>query len=259
MRIAFITNGTDGDLQFAKENHIPCVEINVHQNLAEWESRKESYKNLLTRFGIQVDAMGIWGRNYISDNEQERQTCLEELRRHIDLASFLEAEVVMTGGGEDPDQPMEFQAQKACEILRPLVEYAQSKGIKFAFYNCHWTNHITGPTAWDVVDHLLPTVGIKFDPSHPFYDDVDYLEHARDYGHKFIHFHAKGSMKVGGKHFEDPPAGMDQIDWRSLFAILHKHNYRGDISIEPHSDTWTGDRYYKGILFSKRFLEQFVI
>ncbi|MEZ8222021.1 hypothetical protein GG496_002191, partial [Candidatus Fervidibacteria bacterium JGI MDM2 JNZ-1-D12] len=73
------------------------------------------------------------------------------------------------------------------------------------------------------------------------------MQHARDYGHRFYHIHAKGCVKVAGKPFDDPPAGMDQIDWRSLFAILYKHNYQGDINLEPHSPTWLGERYYKGM------------
>lgn len=259
MKIGFITNGTEEDLQFAKEQGIPCVEVNIHQNLAEWEARKENYRALLERYGIEVNAMGIWGKNYISPDETERQMCLQELKRHIDLAAFLGAKVVMTGGGVNPNYTIEKQALEACEQLASLVDYAESKALKFAFYNCHWTNHITGPEAWEVVLERLPSVGIKFDPSHPFYEGEEYLLHARDYGHRFYHLHAKGCLKIGGKPFDDPPAGMDQIDWGSLFAILYKHNYQGDVNIEPHSATWMGDRYYKGILFSKRFLEQWLL
>jgi sugar phosphate isomerase/epimerase len=259
VRIGFITNGTEQDLQFAKENGFPCVEINIHNNLAEWEARKETYKEWLERYGIEVNAMGLWGRNFISPDESERERCFDELRRHIELASFFGAKVIMVGGGYNEGQPIKEQALRACELFPPYIELAESKGLKFAFYNCHWTNHITGPEAWDIVLDKLPTVGIKFDPSHPFYDGLDYLQHARDYGHRFYHIHAKGCVKIAGKPFDDPPAGMDQIDWRSLFAILYKHNYQGDINLEPHSPTWLGERYYKGLLFSKRFLEQFIL
>ena len=75
MRIGFITKGTEQDLQFAKENGFPCVEINIHNNLAEWEARKETYKEWLERYGIEVNAMGLWGRNFISPDESERERC----------------------------------------------------------------------------------------------------------------------------------------------------------------------------------------
>lgn len=259
MRIGLITNGTEVDLEFARENRIPCLEINIHQDLHAWETRKASYRTSLEKHGIEINAMGLWGRNYISHDEAERALCLDELKRVIDLCAFFGAKVMMTGGGDNPEQVTEFKASFACEILKPMVDYAESKGLQFAFYNCHWTNHITGPLAWDIVMEKLPTVGIKFDPSHPFYDDHDYLQHTRDYGHKFVHAHAKGGLKVGGKPCYDPPAGLDQIDWKSLFALLYMHNYTGDINLEPHSETWSGERYYRGILFSKRYLESLII
>ncbi len=259
MRIGFITNGTERDLEFARAEGIPVVEINIHTDLTDWEERSESYRNLLEKYGIGVTAMGLWGKNYISPDPSERESCLQELRRHVDLAARLGARVVMTGGGLNQGEPVFEQAKKACIVLKPLVAYAQEKGLTFAFYNCHWTNHVTGPEAWDVVLKELPGVGIKFDPSHPINDGLDYLKHARDYGAHFVHLHAKGTVRIAGEWFDDPPAGMDQTDWRTLFAILYKHNYQGDISIEPHSRTWTGDRYYWGIRFSKRFLETFLM
>ncbi|MCS7223204.1 MAG: sugar phosphate isomerase/epimerase [Armatimonadetes bacterium] len=259
MRIGFITNGTEQDLQFARSEGIPVVEVNIHQNLKEWEEKASSYQELLSRYGIKVNAMGLWGKNYISPDQSEAEHCLQELKRHLDLASFLGARVVMTGGGLNEGEPISQQAKKACAVLKPMVAYAQEKGLMFAFYNCHWTNHVTGPEAWDIVLKELPGVGIKFDPSHPINDGLDYLQHARDYAPYFVHLHAKGTVRIAGEWFDDPPAGMDQTNWPVLFAILYKHNYQGDINIEPHSATWMGDRYYKGIRFSKRYLESFIL
>ncbi|HID05939.1 MAG TPA: sugar phosphate isomerase/epimerase, partial [Armatimonadetes bacterium] len=93
MRIGFITSGNERDLAFAQQEGIPCVEINIHDDLERWESRKEQYKSLCERYGIEVTAMGLWGRNYISYDDSERERCFNELRRHIDLAAFLGAKV----------------------------------------------------------------------------------------------------------------------------------------------------------------------
>ena len=118
---------------------------------------------------------------------------------------------------------------------------------------------MSGPEAWGLTLPHLPELGIKFDPSHPLYDGEDYLAHLRDWGGRVTHFHAKGSLRIEGKPFEDPPAGLDETAWGPLFAILYHHNYDGDINIEPHSATWGGDRRYPGILLAQRHLSQFIL
>jgi hypothetical protein len=43
---------------------------------------------------------------------------------------------------------------------------------------------------------------------------------------------------VGGKRTDDPPAGLDQINWPALIALLYVKRYNGGLSIEPHSGVW---------------------
>ncbi|MCS7253035.1 MAG: sugar phosphate isomerase/epimerase [Armatimonadota bacterium] len=258
MRLCFITNGSEEDLKFASSEGIPCVEIAIHDNLEWWEGRYKEYLKMCHRYNVEIAAIGLWGRNYLSDEAEEREKCLAELARTIELASELGTKVVITGGGINHKETIRQMAMRACDLLAPFVERADEYGLKFAFYNCRWANHIIGSEAWDVVLERLPTAGIKYDPSHPFYEGIDYLRELRDYGGRIFHLHAKGCLKIDGKRFDDPPAGMDQIDWGSIFAILYKHGYDGAISIEPHSETWLGERYYFGIRFAKRFLEQFI-
>ena len=58
---------------------------------------------------------------------------------------------------------------------------------------------------------------------------------------------------------DDPPAGMDDIKWRSLFAILYARKYNGDLSIEPHSATWQGELGKKGVDFTAKFIKEFIL
>ena len=66
-------------------------------------------------------------------------------------------------------------------------------------------------------------------------------------------------MILDGQPFEDPPAGLDQIEWGTLFAILYHHGYDADINIEPHAQTWLGARRYAGILLAQRHLKRYVL
>ena len=75
----------------------------------------------------------------------------------------------------------------------------------------------------------------------------------------FAHMHVKGTTHAGRRGVDDPPAGMDDIQWGSLFSILYARKYNGDLSIEPHSATWQGELGEAGVAFTKNFMQKFVL
>lgn len=111
--------------------------------------------------------------------------------------------------------------KKAVEWFSLVIEYAKLLGVKVAVYNCRWNNYIVDDITWKFVLGQLPELGIKYDPSHCIYAGGDYLIEIRDWAERFYHFHIKGSLVVGDKRFDDPPAGLDQTDWRSIMAMLY--------------------------------------
>ena len=60
----------------------------------------------------------------------------------------------------------------------------------------------------------------------------------------------KGTLNIDGRHIDDPPAGMDMINWGALLSILRKYNYQGMLSIEPHSATWQGELGEQGLKYT---------
>lgn len=260
MRIGFITDLSEADFRFASERGFPCVEhlsfgsVDVAERVAE-------ILRLTKQYGVDFSMLGFLSVNYISDNPDIAKDAFAKARRLIDACSEIESPLMVTCGGEAEGRSLDENAKRAVDALGQLMDYGSKKGVGLALYNCHITNFAYGPEAWELILPQLPDLGIKFDPSHPFYDGRDYLAEARDWGHRFKHVHAKGSVIIGGKPFEDPPAGLDQTDWRTLFAALYHHNYDADINIEPHSRTWTAtpERRYAGILLAQRYLRQFVL
>ena len=86
-----------------------------------------------------------------------------------------------------------------------------------------------------------------------------YLTELSDWGERVSHIHIKGTTHAGGKRWvDDPPAGMDDIKWGSVFSILYARGYNGGLSIEPHSGTWHGELCTKGIRFTHDFISKFV-
>jgi len=257
MRVGFITNLSEEDFKFAAENDIPCVEhisfgnVNVVQE-------SDHIKRMTKKYGVDFSMLALFSKNYITDDAAEAKRHLADAKTMIDLCADIGAPVMVTCAGEAEDRDFETNCARAVELFSTLVEYGKPKGIKIALYNCHITNFAYAPEAWEVILKQVPEMGLKFDPSHTFYDGRDYLKEARDWGHRFYHLHGKGVLMIDGQPFEDPPPGMDMINWGALMAVLYHHNYDADINIEPHARTWTGERRYAGILIAKRHLEQFI-
>jgi sugar phosphate isomerase/epimerase len=101
----------------------------------------------------------------------------------------------------------------------------------------------------------LPDLFIKYDTSHSVYDNGDYLLETKKWGHRFAHVHIKGSLIVGGERYDDPPAGMDQINWGAFISALYRAGYDGTLSIEPHSETWKGELGEKGVNYTIRYMK----
>jgi sugar phosphate isomerase/epimerase len=53
---------------------------------------------------------------------------------------------------------------------------------------------------------------------------------------------------------------MDGIPWGAVFAILYAQDYKGVLSIEPHSGTWNhGTRGEFGVRFTIDYMKKFIL
>ena len=257
MRIGFIARPIEDDFEFAALKDIPCVEFNFSDDL-EATRRVSEIKAWRVKYEVAISHVGLYGRNYLTDDPAEREAHLADLRRVADFAKAVGAPLVTTGGGLNPALTLEQSCARLLEIFPLAGHYVESLGLRLAFYNCHWTNFVVGPEAWEPVLAALPSVGIKFDPSHPVHAGNDWAAQLARWGHRVYHTHAKDTLLIEGKPFEDVPAGLGDIHWGKFFALLYHHGYKGDVNIEPHSGTWHGEMMYSGILLAREHLEQFI-
>jgi len=275
MRIGFIARPEENEFAWAAEHGFPCVEFNrAPGHVASQREVAPDVRAWSKQYGVDVSSFGYFGAEYFSGDEAVRKLALDDAANAVETCAELGAPVFVLGTGSRPTRPMpklgftkpqpipiDEACRMAIETLGPVVEKAESLGLKVAFYNCDWANFCYNESAWGAMLATFPKAGIKFDPSHPFYRGEDYLAQMRDWGHRFWHTHAKGGMKtLGGERIEDPPAGMDQVDWPSFMALLHRAAYEGDLNIEPHSTTWNrreGMRR-RGILFTQKYLAPFL-
>ena len=260
MHIGFITDLSEKDFAFAAENGGLSLEINCSGKPFDYVKNQESIKKLAEKHGVKICSVGLWGKNHISTDDGERKQCAQELQELMDYAHFFGARIFMTGGGHVPDWSVARQTRELLELLPDWVGAAKQRDLQLCLYNCHWTNFCIGPDAWKPIFEAFPNgeVGIKFDPSHPYHDGFDYHAQICEWGDRIKHFHAKDVHLVNGKNFDEPPAGLGDICWNRLISALYHHKYEGELVIEPHSRTWSGERSYDCIKLAARHLAQFI-
>ncbi len=212
----------------------------------------------MDKYGVDFSMIGLFGRDHISDDQAKAQENISDAKTLIDTCEDLGAPYFATGAGESGERTRNENIELAVDSFSDLTDYGRDRGVKVLLYNCHWSNFAFSPECWAKILPQVPDLGLKYDPSHPFYDDRDYLKEIMDWGEHIYHFHAKGGLKIGGQKFEDPPAGIDQADWGSIMAVLYHHHYDGDINIEPHAPIWRHELRYEGILLARRHLKQFM-
>ncbi len=224
----------------------------------ELTDRAAGVREQILRTGIDVSAVGRWNHNVLEGGVLLPER-VESYTRLLDTAIELGARTFVCGINRDQSISLYKNYTRAIDFFGTLLDRARGSGIKVAVQNCGWNNFITSPHDWEIALGELPELWIKYDASHAYNRGEDYLAQLSDWGHRVAHVHIKGTTHAGKRPVSDPPAGMDDIKWRSLFAILYSVGYGGDLSIEPHSAVWRGERSRPGILFTRDFIKQFLI
>ncbi|MDR1734532.1 MAG: sugar phosphate isomerase/epimerase [Oscillospiraceae bacterium] len=234
--------------------------INVGTDAKKYLDRAEEIAAWTEETGTAVASIGRWGTNRLnpdgSFNEPEYQNdlALIALCGKLGCTSFV-------CGCNEPREVKSFDDRIACAVkyFAALIEAGKPSGVHINVYNCDWNNFVWGYKTWDKIFPLLPELGLKYDISHCLNRGGDYMQELMQYGVRIGHFHVKGTVRVHGRNVQDPPAGLDDIPWGAVFAILYHHKYNGVCSIEPHSGIWnTGEQGDWGIRFARDFIGKYL-
>lgn len=244
MKLGIINGWEEGNIKYVSDKGLEAVEfcVNHNYNSAEFLKKAEDIKGYCEKYGVVVGSMGRWGQTRIDDNGEIIPEALQDDKNIIDAASIIGCPVFNTGVNYTESKSFYENCQIAIDYLSQLIEYAKEKNVKISVYNCSWENFVVEPKAWHPILSALPELGIKYDASHCLSRGGDYLSEIMDWGERFYHFHLKGAVYVNGEHYDDAPAGLDMIDWKSVMDLLYTKDYDGMLSIEPHSHFWTGKK-----------------
>ena len=260
MKFGMINGFTDSAFDYVKEKNLSFIEIcrNDDEAAEKFIGAVDSVKQNIDRTGIQIASVGRWNAApNVGGKLDENVYAL--MVRLMDAAHAVGAPVFVCGCNQDTQISLYRNYSFAVEYFSRLLEETEKRNMKLAVYNCSWGNFVYSPAQWEIVLGELPQLMIKYDASHAYYRNADYLAELDGWCDRVAHMHVKGAVSLNGKRIDDPPAGMDNIDWRRLFAILYKHGYDAGLSIEPHSATWKGELGEVGVDFTINYIRPFIL
>ena len=244
-----------------KENGLDFVEIccNYDRDNDFIAANKETIRDAAEKSGIDVSCIGRWNHELLCDGKVNYEK-LDSYKQLIDNAAYIGARTFVCGCNYDNSISLYKNYTNAIEVFGSLCDYAKDKNIKVAIQNCDWNNFVVSPKQWEVILGEIPHLYIKYDPSHAYNRHDNYLDELADWGHRIAHVHIKGTTHAGKEGYvDDPPAGMDDLNWGAIFSVLYARGYDGDLSIEPHSPTWCGELGDKGVAFTRDFIRKFML
>ena len=257
MKLGIIAPSHDkSGLLYAKNLGLSYAEFDVNGDdvsyLTDIACELKEYSETI---GVSICAVGRWGRPRInadmSVNEKERS----DEKALIDFCEKVGCPVYICGVNYVEGQSYYSNITAAINYIGSLIEYAAGR-VKICTYNCDWNNYIDKPREWDIVHGHLKELGIKYDPSHAINGGRDYMREIVGYGSRVYHIHLKGTINVGGVHVDDPPAGLDTVNWGAFLSVFRKYGYDGVLSIEPHSATWQGELGDKGVRYTVEYFKR---
>ena len=262
MTLGIISSWSEEGFKYAADLGLKAVEFcyNVGLDAAELKKLVPDLKKWSEKYDVKVLSIGRWGAPKF---DAETGELIEEELNHnltlLDVCAELGCPVFNTGVNYVESKTYSENLENAISFLKKLVDYGKERNVKIAVYNCDWANFVRTPAVLDVVLSAIPELGLKYDPSHCINSGSgDYLGEIAKYGARIHNFHINGTLNYGGKHIDDPPAGLDMIQLRPIMGLLYKHAYNGMLSIEPHSRTWRGELGEWGVKVTIDYISKMV-
>lgn len=261
MQLGIIIGCDRKDFEYARAHGLSFLEIcwNIGNDCDELRARADEFNALTKETGVYIGSIGRWGTDKLDKDGKIIEQELKNSYTLIDLCADIGCKVFNTGVNFVDGLSAYENVSAAISFLQKLVDYGSAKGVKIATYNCRWNNFIVDPCYWQLIHGHISELGIKYDPTHCINDGSgDYLGEAADWGDRFYHVHIKGTINVNGKHIDDPPAGLDMINWGAFMGILYQKRYDGTLAIEPHSGTWCGELGEFGVCCTVDYMKKLI-
>jgi sugar phosphate isomerase/epimerase len=239
-------------------------------------------RDLVAAHRVAISGLGYYP-NPLSPLAAEAEVAIAHLRAVIDAAAVLGVNLVNSFVGRDPSLTVDANWARFLQVWRPLIAYAEGKGVKIGIENCpmlftadEWPggkNLATNPAIWRRMfqDIPSPNFGLNFDPSHLVWQQMDYVAPLAEFKDRIFHVHAKDARVDRGRldqhgvlafpnlwHTPKIP-GLGDVRWGELIGELGDLGYTGHIAIEVEDRAFEGslESRLDALAISRRFLLQY--
>ncbi|MEP3478683.1 MAG: sugar phosphate isomerase/epimerase family protein [Fuerstiella sp.] len=240
-------------------------------------------RRLQDKYGIQISGLGYYP-NPLSPDESESQTALDHLHRIIKAASLLDVDIVNTFIGRDWTKSVDDNFEVFHQKWPALIQSAEDHGVRLGIENCpmlftedEWPggkNLASSPAIWKRMFSEIPSpsFGLNYDPSHPVWLHMDYLQPLIDFSDRLFHIHAK-DVRIDQRQLDQVGIlghpndwhtpklpGLGDVDWGKFFSVLTDVGYNGPVCVEVEDrayETCLEDRL-QALRQSHTFLRNFV-
>ncbi len=259
-------------MDFGKKVGFQGLEANVRITLG-MEDEDDALQNLekkVTRIrsnlehrGLEMAAMGIWQLNFIDENFQNKS--FNYYQRALKIAKALSCPVLFHGTGKIDSMPVSEQMARYMTVASKIVKLSENHGVKPCIYSADIVNFAWHPSNWEELFSSVPKLGLKYDPSHLCHKHDEYIKPLADllakYGNRIYHVHIKDVLDIGGDNYIEPPAGMGDIRWNNILALLYTYGYEGYLSLEPRGIPWFSDSSMRqlGLRLGMKHLQSFLL
>ena len=228
----------------------------THIDIQEATDEKISeIKNLMNAHNIQISSLGYYP-NPLDPDKEKRDIYIAHLLNMIDVSRKLGVNRITTFIGKDKNLSIEDNFVLFETVWAPIITYAEQNNVEIGIENCQmyfskdeWpggNNLASTPAIWREMFRIFPheCFGLNYDPSHPYWMQMDYIKPIYEFKDRIKHIHIKDAMVYQDKlddvsiygyplDFHSPKIpGLGGIDWGRFVSALHDIRYNGFACIE---------------------------
>jgi sugar phosphate isomerase/epimerase len=207
---------------------------------------------------------------------------LEEIARRvteaIDSAARQQVPTITTLIGRAPGLNGDENIAIFKDVFTPLAAYAEAHNVKLAFENWprNGTMLSTTPELWDAMFNAVPSpaIGLCYDPSHFYWQGIEYIQPIYDFRDRIYHAHAKDTeilekarnrYGIYGRQLAataEPDwwryrlPGFGAVNWHRYLDALVQVGYDAVLSVEHEDPVWSDspELALRGLRLAQAFL-----